>query len=185
MKSLWFNRKLTQQRLKELFTYEPETGNFIRNITTGNRGIKGTIAGYRYKEGYIVIGINGSEYPVHKLVWLYMTGDLPILKIDHIDRNKANNKWTNLRLASNLQNNHNKVYKVGAFGVRGVSYYRNGKWRASICINYKSKYLGTFSSKEAAEQAYLRARELYFGEFNPKSLRDEIDINYNVLELDI
>ena len=97
---------ITQARLKELLTYDPETGYFTRNVN-----VKGANAGERAgtitAKGYIAIGIDRKHYLAHRLAFLYMTGEWPKELVDHKDTIKINNKWENLREATNSQNKRN------------------------------------------------------------------------------
>lgn len=91
---------ITQQRLKELFEYTPDTGLFIRKIRVGNQ-IAGNIAGSLKKDGYVYIKIDSKPYKAHRLAFLYMEGYMPE-EVDHINRDCSDNRWCNLR-ASNRQ----------------------------------------------------------------------------------
>src|SRR5882672_12644481 len=103
---------LTHVRVRELFRYNPFTGSLIRRVSITGKAMKGTIAGSFHKSsGYLVIGIDSYKhrqlFAVHRLVWFYMTGEWPKSQLDHKDRNPLNNKWENLREATNGQNKLN------------------------------------------------------------------------------
>jgi hypothetical protein len=161
--------KLTQERLKELLEYSPETGLFFWLVDRGGKKT-GDIAGCR-KRTYIVINIDDCSYRAHHLAWLYITGEWPEPFVDHRDLNKHNNVWTNLRLATKSQNQANiGVIKSNVSGFKGVSRYRAGEaygkpWQASIGKDGKSRHLGHFATKEEAHAAYVAAAENLFGEF--------------------
>ena len=160
---------LTQERLKELLEYSPETGLFFWLQDRGGKRA-GDIAGCK-KRTYIVISVDDRVYRAHHLAWFYMTGDWPKPFVDHRDLNKHNNIWTNLRLATKSQNQANiGLIKSNASGLKGVSRYRAGEpygkpWQASIGVNGKSKHLGHFATKEEAHAAYCEAASEIFGEF--------------------
>ena len=160
---------LTQERLKELLHYDPETGLFTRLKSLGKSKV-GNIAGCLNPEGYIQIKINYVLYRAHRLAFLYMTGKLPYDDVDHINGIRHDNKWSNLRECDNSQNMHNrkKAHKNNkSSGLLGVSSSSNGNgtFRATIWLNNKHKQLGTFKTKEEAHERYLEAkRELH--EFN-------------------
>lgn len=162
----------TQERLKQLLTYTPETGEFTWNNTGSGRRYKE--AGSIKHDGYARITIDYIEYSSHHLAWLYMTGEFPQIDIDHIDRNKANNRWENLRLATKSQNQANWLNDRGITGYRGIQ--RSGrKWQAKIKVNGITICLGSFEDPTHAEQVYLEAREKYFGEFNHPELKIKVE----------
>jgi len=93
---------ITAERLKELYLYNPEDGTFTRIKAAGrhNRWGVGTIANHHDPiTGYNRIRIDGTLYSAHRLAWLYMTGSWPTHQIDHVDLDRANNAWRNLREA--------------------------------------------------------------------------------------
>lgn len=144
--------ELTQQRLKELFKYDPETGVFTRRISRG--GIKaGTIAGCRHSQGYLVIGIDRRLYLAHRLAWLYIHGRWPREQIDHINRVRDDNRLSNLREATPAQNIQNVKKPLGAYW-----YEDRKKWSSGIMVHGKKKHLGYFDTVEEAHDAYTRAR---------------------------
>jgi HNH endonuclease/AP2 domain len=96
-----------------------------------------------------------------------MTGAWPKSQIDHIDLDKDNNRWGNLREATPLQNNWNSSRPVtNKSGFKGVSWCRqNSRWLATIRVNGKSTYLGYWNTPERAFIAYMFAAWRYFGDF--------------------
>jgi hypothetical protein len=82
--------------------------------------------------------------------------------IDHIDGNKSNNRLSNLRLVNETGNAENvrRPNKRNKSGFMGVIFYQN-KWRASITINHKTKWLGDYATPEKAHQIYLDAKRSY------------------------
>ena len=158
---------ITQAELKELVKYDPETGVFTlakhRNGTT--RKIGDAIGSVR-KNGYIEAGINGKVYYLHRLAYLYMTGEMPKEKIDHKNRNKLDNSWDTLRCVTHQENMENDVLprKHGSLGYRGVYRYKD-KFRAKINHKGKQIHLGEFATAEEASQAYLKAKPLIHTNF--------------------
>lgn len=165
--------KLTQARLIQLYTYDPETGNFYYNRS--NRAKKNDIAGYKHLNGYIVIRIDGKPYMAHRLAFLYMEGKFPAEEVDHINSIKTDNRWSNLRPATSAQNKCNTIKaKISRCGARGVQQYGK-KFHTKVRVNRKYIYLGSFETRAEAEYAYLQAREQYFGEFNPSVVTDRLE----------
>jgi hypothetical protein len=151
---------LTAQRLRELLHYDPETGVFRWLVRPSNRVRVGSIAGSRGKH-YIEIGVDGLNFFAHRLAWLYMLGAFPIDGIDHRDRDRYNNRWGNLRPATQKQNGENlSLRRDNSSGLRGVNWIpAKGKWRARIVHNRTDIHLGMFQTKELALEARLRAEK--------------------------
>ena len=154
---------LTQERLKELLSYDPETGVFVWVGPTSNKIKIGAVAGTPRLDGYQIINIDCKKYFAHRLAWLYITGAFPSDQIDHIDRNPANNRFANLRAVTGSENSHNaKKRQDNTSGFKGVYFYKtNKKWMARITLNNVTKYLGTFPTPEEASVAYLAAQRIY------------------------
>lgn len=137
-------KTLTQERLKELFNYDPETGIFTRIISTGNV-FSGDVAGtVSKKDGYERICINYKRHLSHRLAFLYVDGYFPEHDVDHINGVRTDNSWNNLRHASRSCNNQNcKVSKNNTSGFHGVTYNKKyNKWEAQAMLNRKKTYLG-------------------------------------------
>jgi hypothetical protein len=152
---------LTAERLREVLDYNPETGVFTWKVRTSIRVVAGKVAGSVGKRGYLIIGVGGRNYYAHRLAWLHMTGEWPASEIDHADRVRTHNKWSNLRLATGGQNQHNAGARINnSSGALGVNWdKRRGCWVAKICIDRKQIYLGSFGlDKGAAEAAYRCAK---------------------------
>lgn len=94
--------KSDQQKLKDLFEYRPETGEFIRRVQTSPNAPVGAAAGTDNAKGYRMIHFGGQQYGAGRLAWLYMTGEWPARNIVFIDGDKTNAAWGNLRLAGDL-----------------------------------------------------------------------------------
>ena len=153
---------ITQDRLKELFSYDAETGHLIWK-KTGKGRPKSLLAGTEAPNGYIVINVDYKRYMAHRLVWLYHSGVLPEKDIDHINNNRADNRIENLREATRSENmqNEKKARSTNKNGLLGVS-KNNGRWRAQIELNYKRTHIGYFDTPEEAHAAYLaKKRELH------------------------
>lgn len=159
---------ITQEKLKELLEYDPETGVFTRKVRTANAIKVGDIAGCINNMGYITISVLGRPMLAHRLAWLYVYGEIPPGNLDHADRRKTNNAIGNLRLCNQSQNTANSPARRGnRSGYKGVSFHsKRKKWRARITLDYKEKILGYFDTPEEAHRAYCKAAVLAFGEFH-------------------
>jgi len=154
------NNRVTLQLLKELFSYDEETGLFTR-IKKIKKGNKGDVITNIANSGYVFVSINHIQIGAHRLAWLYCNGELPEKGIDHINGVKHDNRIKNLRLASQSENiqNYKKPNKNNKAGMLGA-YSKNNVWQSQICINRKLVYLGRFKTPEEANKAYLDAKRL-------------------------
>jgi hypothetical protein len=155
---------ITQDELMHALDYNPGTGIFTWRISVAN--IKaGRIAG-TVSNGYLVIRINKALYYSHRLAFLYMTGKFPENEVDHIDRNKYNNSWKNLRECDSSENKCNKLDSKNTSGVKGVSWSKcNNKWYVQINKNKVGVVKKCFDDIELAELVAEEGRELYHGKF--------------------
>lgn len=153
---------LTPERLKSVLSYDTATGVFTRLNTTFG-AVTGSEAGHLESNGYIRITVDGQPYLAHRLAFLYMTGSFPASDVDHIDRNRSNNAWANLREVSKRMNQRNMSPRSGSSsGITGVSYSKTrGLWVSHIKLPTGSKYLGGFGTKGAAAHARLVAERQY------------------------
>jgi hypothetical protein len=153
---------MTAEELRNLLSYNPDTGEFIWIVRPSKAVKNGDIAGVIDKRGYRTIGIKGKIYKAHRLAWLYVHGSLPTGLIDHINGDKSDNKIQNLRdvFADGNSQNIRKPNKRNKSGFLGVIFFQN-KWRASITVNSKTQWLGDYSTPEEAHAAYLGAKRLH------------------------
>ena len=165
---------ITQKRLQELLSYDPETGLFINLTQRSNRIKTGSISGTKRSDGYIHIKIEGTQYLAHRLAWLYVYGNFPEKALDHRNEIKDDNHIRNLRLATEQENRHNisSPRIDNASGFQGVSWdKRDQKWRARIAIKGKKrKHLGLFDTAEQASEAYVKAKR----EIHPFWVEDKV-----------
>lgn len=155
---------LTAERLRERLKYDPITGVFTWLPAQGKgRRKEGTVAGHRSKDsGYVLLWVDDRLYRAHRLAWLYVTGGWPPRLIDHKDRNRANNCWSNLRLANDKQNSENASLRCdNTSGARGIRFDRN-RWVARIYTEGREIYLGRFEQRPEAEKARLAAEKKFF-----------------------
>src|SRR6266571_1983400 len=133
---------ITQERLKELLHYDPETGVFTWLVRMSQRVMPGDIAGGRSHE-YLTIKIFGKTYKAHRLAWLYVYGDLPS-RVDHRDGQGSHNWIENLRPCTQVQNVANsRVKSNNVSGLKGVRRRKGCRnWEARICVGRRSIHLG-------------------------------------------
>lgn len=161
---------VTQQRLKSELEYNEETGHFI-----WRRGRnKGKRAGSPIKNGYRTIRIGGRRgtfFYEHRLAFLYVSGNWPPADVDHINRDRADNRFCNLRLATRSQNNIARPPQLNnTSGISGVAFNIGcKKWVAYLDSNYGRKHLGVFLTKEEAIKARLNAAKNLYGAFAPEA----------------
>lgn len=158
---------LTQARLKEVLRYDIEDGSF-RWIKSAGAVKAGNIAGSVTDRGYLSIGVDMRQYRAHRLAWLYMTGSFPVDQTDHINRNRLDNRWVNLREATSAENKRNRALQANnTSGSNGVVWNaRNRKWVAQIKLNGEYKWLGSYMTKLAAAYARHQANINYGFELN-------------------
>jgi hypothetical protein len=133
--------------INERFNYDKETGiitwkqNRIKNLV-------GKEAGRVNNNGYRNIKIGTVSYSASRIAWAISFGTINSnLVIDHIDRNRLNNRLINLRLVTQKENCLNKIAK-------GWTLHKSGKYQ----VQYKGKYVGLFNTLEEAKAAYEQAK---------------------------
>lgn len=158
---------ITQERLKELFNYDPETGWFTNRQSRG-RAKQGEHAGSptSHVQGYRRIVIDYRPYYEHHLAWFYVYGEW-LEEIDHENTDGGNNSIINLRPCNRTQNNCNRFQRSdGDAGLRGAYLdKRNLQWYSKIQFGSQIEWLGTFASAEEAHLAFEAAAERLHGEF--------------------
>lgn len=156
---------LTAELLRQVLAYDPQTGIFTQRID--RRGVRaGQRAGWQMLNGYVGIAVLGKQYYGHRLAWLYVRGTWPATQIDHRNRDRADNRFANLREATNGQNQMNIGKKPGTSQFKGVSWQAQIKrWQAHIQVDGRSIYLGVRKTEEEAHKLYVQSAQKYFGEF--------------------
>ena len=133
-------------------------------------GRKGTPAYYAWV-GYKIAGVFHETY-LHNLIWERMM-DAPLptgFLVDHVNKDKLDNRRSNLRLATRSENEANKRKRQGDTTSRykGVSKIRDGRqkcWRVSITVDGTQIKVGTFYDEHDAGEAYNEAALNQWGEF--------------------
>lgn len=145
--------------IRQFLSYDPETGVFVR-IKRSPRGRKADVgkpAGYLQKDsGYRVIWISGRAYLEHRLAWAFVHQEFPSAFIDHINRNRSDNRICNLRVVSPAENNQNRAAKrPNKTGFAGVSRHHR-RYAAVISIGKGvQKRVGYFDTPEEAHACYM------------------------------
>lgn len=162
--------KPTIERLREVISYNQETGELTWLKNTSVRNVIGCCAGHFHKtQKYLVVGIDGCTLKGHQVAWALMTGSWPVTTVDHRDRNRGNNKWSNLRVASKFEQSLNQsIRKNNKSGARGVFNLRRGRlsFMAQIRFKGRMKYLGVYGSFEEAKEVRDLWESMLFGEFS-------------------
>jgi hypothetical protein len=157
---------LTQERLKELLHYDPDTGVFTWKTAVGrgkDRQYAGAAAGRLRQDGYIRIGIGRMRYMAHRLAFVYKLGSMPAMFVDHINGIKHDNRWENLREATVSENGQNTRLPKGNNPLIGA-YWRGGrrnKWEAQLCVAGVHRHLGYFDTAEEAHSAFVAAKRIH------------------------
>lgn len=143
-----------EQKVKKLLSYDALTGNFNWLVSIGSSK-SGSIAGSKHSDGYRHVMIEGKLYLNHRLAFLYMTGEFPPAQVDHINHNRMDNRWENLRPVTNRSNQRNQsIYKNNKSGCSGVHWSKCcQKWQAQISSNNKRVNLGLFPLLKDAVKA--------------------------------
>ena len=151
---------MTGKLARELFFYNNETGEFLYRVKRNNMAA-GMRVGYISK-GYWMCRVKNKMFLVHRLIWLYVTGQWPNGFIDHINGNPSDNRWTNLRVVTNQinQQNQRKARKDSTTGLLGVTKIKK-RFVARIRYDGKKKHLGSFDTAMDAHLAYLKAKRVF------------------------
>lgn len=158
---------MTAEEARQLFSYNPETGDLAWRISLNNRAPSGYVVGSNTNSGYLQTQVRGERYLAHRIAWLMTYGEWPKEHIDHINGDFRDNRLCNLRLATNAENRRNtKLNRRNKTGFKGVSFDKTrNKWTAHISVCRQQKNLGRFNTPEEAYVAYCKAAAELHGEF--------------------
>lgn len=138
--------ELTHYEVMSALRYNPETGQFFWKANNKEAGSVGSW-------GYRRIAVNGRRHPAHTLAIFYMTGEWPSGPVDHINRNRLDNRRSNLRVATYSENALNREISSS----RGIRQNRNKseRWEAAITVKGERYHLGTFDTEQEARDAWM------------------------------
>lgn len=152
--------------IRATFRYDSRTG-FLwwKERGLGRRFSKP--AGSKSARGYISVEFQGKTYKAHNLIWAIRKGVWPAKQIDHKNTFKYDNRWCNLREASQSENRANsKMYANNTSGYKGVTRRKGyARWRAMLQKEGKRIRLGAFGCPKKAHAVYVKAAKKHFGEF--------------------
>ena len=182
-------RKPTKEEenyITENLRYDHETGYLWWIKPSENKSARRLLdkpVGWHTPAGYLEFGsprqITGYSYTkklfVHRIAWFLHYGIWPEHELDHINNDKTDNRLENLRPATRKENGRNrKAHKDSSSKYKGVSWNKKQqKWISQIKINYKTEYLGCYTSEEDAARAYDKAARELHGEYACLNFPDE------------
>lgn len=148
-----------RELLLKAFRYDQKTGHLHQRKS-------GKIVDGHHSQGYWQVYVNGEQLLSHRIIWKMMTGDEPP-EVDHLDGDRANNKWKNLRSDNGRGNRKNKKLTAqNTSGLKGACLCRRtGLWRSTIRADGIWHWLGRFPTKEEAHAVYLQAAAQLHGKF--------------------
>lgn len=153
--------QMDEGELMQVLHYDPETGVFTR-LRASSHAKPGPITAKPHKHnGYIEFWILGRLVKAHRLAFIFMTGSPPVGSVDHVDGDRANNRWANLRDVTNQVNceNRRSANANNKTGLLGVKHHkRTGRFEARIRSDGELKYIGIYDTAEAAHAAYLSTK---------------------------
>jgi hypothetical protein len=155
------NAAITAAEVRDLFSYDPETGRLAWR-ESGRGRVAGGVAGY-FDRWRVIVVVGGVRYRVHRLAWLHVHGEWPKHHIDHINGDPQDNRIANLRDVKPTVNNQNRRdasrrSKTGVLGVMRAS--TSGRFRVSMSFMGKALSVHSFDSTEEAQRCYLTLKRL-------------------------
>jgi hypothetical protein len=143
---------MTQDFLKSILRYDRMTGTFHWRVRAARNVFPGDAAGNNFTYGYVRILIGGKKYAAHRLVWMYFHGRWPTAGIDHRDHNTGNNRRSNLREATPMQNNQNRSRCAKPVN-------RKGRYHAELMVAGITHRLGVYDTELEAAAVITKARQ--------------------------
>lgn len=158
---------ISAEQAREWYDYNPDSGVFTRRVQRKSRPAGSVLAG-TLNHGYLRVMVAGRSYSLHRLAFLWMTGHWPSADVDHIDGDRTNNRWANLRdvdRSTNLQNTRAAKSHNKSTGILGAYFHKKtGRYTSRIRSCGRNVHLGMFSTPQEAHAAYVAAkRQLHEG----------------------
>jgi hypothetical protein len=162
----WTPPKPCAEELKRTFRYDPKTGCLFYLKNPRPNVNKDARASRLLKRGYLYVSFKNKKILAHRVIIAIVSGCWPSGQIDHINGDRTDNRYENLRVVEQWQNNANaRVSSRNKSGHKGVSITKRGII-STITVRGKTIRLGSFQTVEAAAEAYKRASLQYFGEYS-------------------
>lgn len=152
---------ITHEELSKIFIYDGR--NLLWRNTLGPKIIKNKKAGFINDSGYIVVGYKNKLYRAHRIIYYMLTGINSTEQIDHLNKDRIDNRIENLRISNQSSNQINAGIKSNnKSGVTGVCYDKSrGKWVVQIQDKNKKSIRKRFLSfRDAVEYRYKLEKEL-------------------------
>jgi hypothetical protein len=157
----------TPEELAKYINYDPATGAMTWAVKWWRRNKGDEVRGAAFPGGYHAVCFKGKRIFAHRVAWALYYGAWPKGPIDHINRDRKDNRIENLRVVTLSQNRIN-TKTMNRHGLLGVALLPHGRWQAQSGIGGSYKYLGTFDTKELAHQAYVEYVSRNHAQFLPK-----------------
>lgn len=150
-------KKININEIFERLGYIKETGQIFWKKPLRKKSLINKIINRISNNGYVIVKIYNTRIQIHRIVWLFENGTWPNGVIDHVDGNKLNNKYNNLRVVTMRTNSQNrKEHRNGnLLGAHKNTKSNKNQWASRIQINGKSIYLGSFRTQVEAHNAYI------------------------------
>lgn len=161
---------VTAEQARELLAYDRESGLLTWKVNRRGKVKAGDAAAHLRSGGYLIVCLLDRLYPAHRIIWLMMTGKMPAQVLDHINRDRTDNRWCNLRESTARQNCHNRgLSSLSTTGRKGVTYSaERRRYRVIITSDGHRRHIGYFRDIDQAAAAYDQAALKYHGNFNYK-----------------
>lgn len=154
---------VTQERLRELLDYDPETGKMTWKVAGFGRKVgkeAGSLSNSTTSKRRWFISVDNGFYLRSRLAWIWMNGgDLDGFVIDHKNRVTDDDRKCNLRKCTRSQNGQN-LKRSGMSGYKGVQKYRD-KWK----VVFRQRHAGVFKTAIEAATHYNVVATAEYGEY--------------------
>ena len=152
---------ITADFARQVFHYDPETGRIRKFLKCGAASTRQP--DNQKRNGYRYVEFKKQRFAAHRLAWLLHYGEWPEGILDHINRDRCDNRITNLRVATVSENAHNaNLRKDNTSGHRGVGWHKKqNAWQVRIRVNGKHVWLGVFEDINDAIAARDEAEKIH------------------------